>query len=86
VIPNRINKNISFIASTYYYSMMIQNGIAYSFGRNNFGQLGLNHLNNILEPTEILGNYTVKKIALGLDHSVILTTNGSVYCFGRNSV
>jgi alpha-tubulin suppressor-like RCC1 family protein len=86
VIPMTINKNISFIASSYYYSMIIQNGIAYSFGRNNYGQLGLNHLNNILVPTEILGNLTIKKISLGTEHSVVLTTNGSVFCFGRNTV
>ena len=59
-------------------------GELYSFGRNSSGQLGLNSTDDALLPqrVEALAGKVVSKVACGAEHSVVLTDNGDVYCFG----
>jgi hypothetical protein len=57
----------------------------YSFGRNDYGQLGLSHKDKQLEPmrVEILDK-RIESIACGENHSIIVYDDGSVYSFGLN--
>ncbi|EAR85080.3 chromosome condensation regulator RCC1 repeat protein (macronuclear) [Tetrahymena thermophila SB210] len=65
----------------------------YSWGLNNFGQLGLDlpeerHLDVVFEPTQIkfFDNLEVKKFCGGESHSIALLEDGTVYGFGRNDI
>lgn len=61
----------------------------YAWGLNNHGQLGLGSRVNIANPSRVKeldpyeGDY-VTDIVGGEHHSVALTLEGAVYCFGRN--
>ena len=64
------------------------NGIAYSWGLNNCGQLGVGDLENRFKPTPMLleeGQIAVQ-IAGGLHHSLVLTKDGHVYSMGRGDI
>ena len=50
------------------------------------GQLGLGGVFYIDEPTQIPFDITIKQVSVGYVFSLILTTNGTVYSFGDNSL
>ena len=67
----------------------------YAIGYNNFGQLGLGAgvgrtLNNsygvvrTVEKVSFFNNINIKDVALGNKHTLVLTTDGDVYSFGKN--
>lgn len=58
----------------------------YAVGRNDSGQLGLEHNNHSFQPKLInaLLPFVVVKAACGLHHSVFLTDDGKVYSTGFN--
>ena len=63
-------------------------GNLYGWGRNDKGQLGLGHTNQVLVPTaldmdDFSGNVT--KVDLGGLHSLVITDEGKSYTFGDNS-
>lgn len=65
------------------------NGTLWSFGANNFGQLGNKVIDNniIAEPAEVTGvpeGETYTKIAVGGDHTIALGKSGKVYTWGAN--
>ena len=90
---NGVNLNgskIKAISTSGYNSLILdENGIVYSFGRNDYGQLGrdtgLDYSNT---PTEIngvnLNGSKIKAISCGFLHYLILDENGIVYSFGSN--
>nr|XP_015106001.1 E3 ISG15--protein ligase HERC5 isoform X1 [Vicugna pacos] len=59
-------------------------GNVYSWGRNDFGQLGLGHTDNKDSPAliEALDNQTTEFLACGGSHSALLTKGGLVFTFG----
>ena len=59
----------------------------YSFGRNDYGQLGKGDTNNQIDLYENieLNKLNIIKISSGYEHTVILTKNNEVYSFGDNS-
>ena len=60
-------------------------GEVYAWGRNNYGQLGVEDLNYSYVPTKIEGLSNIKSIAAGYDHSLALSDTGdTVYAWGRN--
>lgn len=56
----------------------------YMWGKNTFGQLGLNHLNNRDSPTiqRSLRNQKIQFISLGDEHSAALTNEGGLFTWG----
>lgn len=62
-----------------------ENGALYTTGLNNYGQLGIGHTENCdtLQLVEDLANSNIAQAEGGTHHSVVLTTDGHVYCFGR---
>jgi alpha-tubulin suppressor-like RCC1 family protein len=57
------------------------NGIVYSWGNNNFGQLGIGSRVSVLFPTKIIhGNIIASKIYCGATHSIIIGID-QTYCF-----
>jgi len=58
----------------------------YSWGKNQFGQLGLGHTNKVNVPTRIefpaWSSDTIVKLASGWEHSLAVSRSGAVYSWG----
>ena len=62
-------------------------GGAYCWGYNYFGQLGDGTTSDRVTPVAVMGvNTPVQAIAAGSNHTCLVTTNGSVLCWGANYV
>ncbi len=70
--------------------LITKNNELYSFGENNFGQLGNGSKTECcLKPVRILKEKNVKTVALAKcgyhsNHSMVLTLDGELYGFGKN--
>ena len=70
------------IACGYYHSLALKlDGSVYSFGRNDYGQLGLgnNEASRVPLRIEALSTLAIKDVTSGCYHSIALTKTGSVY-------
>ncbi|PQP84142.1 hypothetical protein C0Q44_05975 [Paenibacillus sp. PCH8] len=77
---------ISAIAAGQDYSLALSvTGEVYSFGRNDYEQLGYGGTQTSPKKIDALSHVTVKAIAAGRNHSLALTTDGEVYSFGAGS-
>ncbi|KAL9651536.1 hypothetical protein ABK040_001482 [Willaertia magna] len=81
--------NITQIATGDSHTLILTSeGIVYSFGNNNVGQLGLGSTSSVNLPTQInmaaLDTPIVTQIAAGSFHSLVLTSTGKLYSFGKN--
>lgn len=54
-------------------------------GDNNYGQLGLKESGKIAQFTRILFPEAIKDVAVGCEHTIVLTESGRVYSTGRGS-
>ncbi|XP_070528774.1 probable E3 ubiquitin-protein ligase HERC4 isoform X3 [Cardiocondyla obscurior] len=76
---------IAFIACGGYHTVVIsKSGAVFSWGRNTFGQLGLNDTQQRILPCQLrtLRNLKVCYAACGEEFSVFLTTDGGVFTCG----
>lgn len=66
--------------------LVTEDGKAMSFGRNQYGQLGLNNLTIVQEPIVVptLQDKNVIGAACGRNHTLFLTDTGTVYACGDN--
>ena len=67
--------------------ILMENDDLYVFGRNREGQLGLNdnlHRNRPIRNDFFKGKGSIKHVALGVHHSMVLMDNGDLYVFGNN--
>jgi alpha-tubulin suppressor-like RCC1 family protein len=85
------NERVVMISCGYCYSMaLIKCGHVYSWGRNEFGQLGIGNTVDSNEPKfvavidENKCNVFIEKIICGIYHSLLLSSDGNIYAFGRN--
>jgi alpha-tubulin suppressor-like RCC1 family protein len=71
-----------------YNCALTSEGLAYCWGRNNFGQLGIedNVLNNTPNPVPqpVSGNLVFTSIVAGSVQTCALTSAGAAYCWGSN--
>ena len=66
----------------FHYMALMHNGVIFSFGNNDFGQLGNGNCTNRIA---FIGNIKdTISISAGYDHSMALTRDGRVYTWGRN--
>ncbi len=63
-------------------ALVFPDGRTYVWGRNDHGQLGLGHRNNVLRPT-LLDDFSFKKVICGTNYSIGLTFDNQVYAWGR---
>jgi alpha-tubulin suppressor-like RCC1 family protein len=79
------------VAGNNHTCVLMESGLVYCWGRNNFGQLGLNSIENLGdgEPVTSLGYVTLGdqaiRIAAGGDHTCAVLTSGALRCWGRNN-
>jgi uncharacterized repeat protein (TIGR02543 family) len=60
----------------------------YGFGDNINGQLGLNHQDVVTRPVRLFSNFAfeIEKINVGRHHTLLLTTDGTLYGVGLNDL
>ena len=74
------------VSGEYHTITLSEDGIAYSFGQNNFGQLGFGHYNSyIAYPSPILNLPKIQQIACGWSFTVCIDMEGFVWSFGQNN-
>lgn len=82
------NETICYVACGYYHSIAVStSGRAFSFGRNDYGQLGVGSKVHQSIPTlvPLSANTRVVRGACGCYHTVLLSEQGDVFVFGRNN-
>jgi alpha-tubulin suppressor-like RCC1 family protein len=92
---NPFLENIDSISAGATHSLVLnQDGEVFSFGSNNYGEIGhstseviyfLIKFNNLNTPKKISFDFKVKKILAGQSHSLIFSNDGRVFSFGSNS-
>jgi alpha-tubulin suppressor-like RCC1 family protein len=65
------------------HTILLFDGELYSWGNNEYGQLGLNHSEET-DGINKIGLCNIKKISCGIYHSMALNNHGDVYIWGRN--
>jgi hypothetical protein len=92
LIPVKIecskNEKVVMISCGFHHSMALtESGRVFSWGYNSSGQLGHGNTVNSNKPKEIiLKNISMRSIACGQRHSLVLSTDGDIYAFGNNEV
>ena len=87
------NDTVSLLLSSgvYHSSALTSTGRLFTWGINEYGQLGDGTTINKLSPTEItsqfilLNNETISSLSLGYNHSLALTSSGRMFSWGSNS-
>jgi alpha-tubulin suppressor-like RCC1 family protein len=86
------NEKVVMISCGSKHSMALTEcGHVYSWGGNVSGQLGIGNTGHSNEPKfvavidENKCNVFIKKISCGLEHSLLLSTDGNIYAFGCNN-
>ena len=78
---------VKFSCGSYHTLGLTNDGTLYSWGLNNYGQLGLgdneDRVAPELIPTEAFDNLKIVDLASGEHHSIVLAENGRVFTFGR---
>jgi alpha-tubulin suppressor-like RCC1 family protein len=78
-------KIISISCGSMHSMALSENGIAFSWGYNKYGQLGIGSTVNSYRPKIIqLNNSSIIKISCGQKHSFLLSSDGYIYVFGKS--
>ncbi|KAL3673478.1 hypothetical protein V7S43_001188 [Phytophthora oleae] len=82
------NEMVCFVACGYYHSMIVTTGgRSFSFGRNDYGQLGIGNKihQNVPNVVALSANTRMVRATCGCYHTVLLSEQGQVFVFGRNN-
>jgi len=81
-----LGKATSISAGRFSSMVLLDNGDVYTFGSNQWGQLGYETSVYTHEtPTKVEGLGPAKAVSAGEDHSLVLLENGDLYSFGQGS-
>jgi len=77
---------VDVFAGNHHSFYVNRKGQVFGWGLNNHGQLGIGHKENTSIPTLVKGfeGEQVAMMAGGEHHTIAVTTQGKVYCWGRN--
>jgi hypothetical protein len=88
-IPRIDTDIITQVCCGYYHTLLLSsNGLVFGFGRNDYGQLGLGHVQprvHLCTPISSLRDKSVTRVSAGCYHSIVVTSNSMLYVFGRNN-
>lgn len=82
------NEMVCFVACGYYHtSVVTTTGHTYSFGRNEYGQLGIGSKihQNVPNMVALSATTRMTRATCGCYHTVLLSEQGQVFVFGRNN-
>jgi alpha-tubulin suppressor-like RCC1 family protein len=80
---------IQIACGGFYTVVLMSDGTIYACGRNLFGQFGNNNTINsniLVSMTSIPSNKIPIQISCGLEHTIVLMSDGSIYSCGYNNV
>jgi uncharacterized repeat protein (TIGR03803 family) len=78
--------NAVALAGGYDYSVAVDaNGVVWSWGDGESGELGTGGTTNVLTPSPITGISNVVGVAAGTQHTLALCADGTVFAWGDNS-
>lgn len=88
-IPRRVQEEeLNFIqvdAGVEHTCALTEDGTAYCWGENYYGQLGTGTDEDRTEPTKVNGNLTFADISAGFQHTCGITRDGNTYCWGKGN-
>ena len=86
--PRRVPlQGVRTIAAGGGHTIAVTDEEVYSWGDNTYGQLGLRHFRDVMQPAEIngLAGAGIIQVACGTRHSIFVSRDGSVYGCGDSS-
>lgn len=84
-LTNLNMKAKAIAAGLEHYLAIGDDGALYSWGLNNYGQLGLGDLDNRMIPTKVGSKTDWISVSCGDYHSIAMDSNDNIYGFGRNT-
>ncbi len=76
---------IAVAAGSYHSAAIAGDGTVWTWGRNNYGQLGDGTTDDDYVPAEALGVTGATAIAAGTGHTMVLLSDGEIWSWGRNN-
>jgi len=76
---------IAIACGQYHTAVLLANGTVQTFGKNNYGQLGVNDTASRLTPVQVLNITSAIAIACGQYHTAVVLMDGTVRTFGQNT-
>lgn len=64
--------------------VLTQSGEVFTFGSNQYGQLGTGDLSPYIGPIQVKLNSFIVQVAAGSNHTVLLSSRGVIYTFGNH--
>ena len=78
-------KNIKTVSCGYYHTIAVKkDGTVWSWGNNEYGQIGIGSTTNTSTPTKIPTLFNIQSVACGYNHTLALNNNGEVLTWGNN--
>ena len=78
--------NAKEVTGSWKFTAVLKNdGTVYTFGNNEYGQLGQGDTTNRRYAAKVNGQSGIVSIAAGMDHLILVNQSGSAFAAGRNS-
>lgn len=77
--------NIAVAAGRYHLAVLKSDGSVWTWGKNNYGQLGIGSYTNCETPQQVSSISNVAEIKAGENHMIARTADGRVFTWGVNS-
>lgn len=75
---------IQIACGLHHTAVLTQSGEVFTFGSNQYGQLGTGDLLPYFGPVQVKLNSFIVQVAAGSNHTVLLSSRGVIYTFGHN--
>lgn len=79
------NPVVQIACGLHHTVVLTQSGDVFTFGSNQYGQLGTGDLLAYAGPVKVQLSSTVVQVAAGSNHTVLLSSRGVIYTFGQHT-